>query len=113
MGIYLYVSLNLFGRHSNESFSSLAIQDYKNFLRMRIEADGGLTIFPIRVKRVPRKWKRQPEGTDGPAYVPDPDDRDATAPELIEAPIYFPPCVDSAAHLDVRSSSERCLPADG
>jgi hypothetical protein len=111
MGIYLYLSLNVFGRHANEAFSSLAIEDYKNFLRMRIEADGGLTIFPVRVRRVPRKWRRQPEGIEGPAYVSG--DDEATVPELIEAPIYFPPCADSAAHLDVRSSSERCLPAEG
>ena len=111
MGIYLFVSLNFFGRHSNEAFSSLAIEDYKNFLRMRIEANGGLTIFPVRVRRVPRKWKRQREGHEGPAYVSD--DGDATIPELVESPIYFPPSEDSAAHLAVRSSSERCLPADG
>ena len=107
MGIYLFVSLNIFGRHSNETFSSLAIQDYKNFLRMRIEANGGLTIFPIRVRRVPRKWKRQREGVDGPAYVSD--DKEATEPELLESPIYFPPSLDSAEHLTVISSSDRCL----
>lgn len=111
MGIYLYVSLNFFGRHSNEAFSSLAIEDYKNFLRIRIEANGGLTIFPVRVKRVPRKWKRQQEGVEGPAYVSD--DGDATAPELLESPIYFPPSEDSAAHLTVITSSERCLSPEG
>lgn len=110
MGIYLFVSLNVFGRHSNEAFSSLAIQDYKNFLRMRIEADGGLTIFPIRVRRVPRKWKRQREGVEGPAYVSA--DKEATEPELLESPIYFPPSGDSAEHLTVISSSERCLSAE-
>jgi calcineurin-like phosphoesterase family protein len=110
MGIYLYISLNFFGRHSNEAFSSLAIPDYKNFLRMRIESDGGLTIFPVRIRRVPRKWRRQHEGTKGPAYVPD--DPDATGPELLESPIYFPPSRDSAAHLTVLASSARCLPAE-
>jgi len=110
MGVYLFVSLNFCRRHSNEAFSSLAIQDYKNFLRMRIESNGGLTIFPVRVRRVPRKWKRQPEGTDGPAYVSD--DRAASIPELIESPIYFPPSVDSSEHLTVIPSSERCLAGD-
>ena len=110
MGIYLFVSLNVFGRHSNEAFSSLAIENYKNFLRMRIEANGGLTIFPVRVRRVPRKWKRQPEGCEGPAYISD--DPEATGPELLESPIYFPPSEDSAEHLTVISSSERCLSAD-
>ncbi|MFN2499066.1 MAG: metallophosphoesterase [Pyrinomonadaceae bacterium] len=109
MGVYLFISLNWFGRHSNEAFSSLAIQDYKNFLRLRIEANGGLTIFPVRIRRVPRKWKRQSEHLAGPAYVSA--DSDATGPELLEPPIYFPPSEDSAEHLTVLSSSDRCLTA--
>ena len=35
-GLYLLVSLNVFGRHSEEAFSALRIQDYKNFLRLHI-----------------------------------------------------------------------------
>jgi hypothetical protein len=34
MGLYLLTSVNLFGRHSTESFSSIAVQDYKLFLRL-------------------------------------------------------------------------------
>jgi hypothetical protein len=85
MGAYLFVSLNLFGRHSNEAFSSLACEDYKNFLRLKIEPDGKLTIFPIGIRRVARRWKDSPEGADGPELIPD--DPKATAPELIEEPI--------------------------
>lgn len=56
MGLYLLISLNVFGRHSNEAFSSLRIEDYKNFLRLRIAKDGSLTIFPIGIERwVPRQ----------------------------------------------------------
>jgi hypothetical protein len=87
MGIYLFISLNVFGRQANEAFSALKIPDFKNFLRIRIEQNGDLTIFPIGIRRVPRKWKRRGEGTDGSAYVPD--DNDAAAPELIERPLYF------------------------
>jgi|SRR5262245_2753127 len=85
---YLFVSLNLFGRHSNEAFSSLACEDYKNFLRLKIEPDGKLTIFPIDIRRVARRWKDRPEGAIGPELVPD--DPKVTAPELIEEPIYIP-----------------------
>jgi hypothetical protein len=53
MGVYLLVSLNLFGRHSNEAFSSLRIEDWKQFLRLRIDDKGGLTIYPIGLERVP------------------------------------------------------------
>lgn len=86
MGAYLLVSLNLFGRHGNEAFSSLALQDWKNFLRLHINDNGDLTIYPIGIKRVPRKWKPRPSDT-GPELVPDPQDSKATGPELIEAPI--------------------------
>jgi hypothetical protein len=83
MGVYLVVSLNIFKRHSNESFSALASPDWKNFLRLRIDSNGGLTIFPIGIRRVARKWK--PSSGVGAAYVPD--DPRATPPELIERPI--------------------------
>jgi len=84
MGIYLAISLNWFGRHSNEAFSALACPDWKNFLRLRIDGSGKLTIFPIGIRKVARKWK--PSGNaKGPAFVPN--DSRATAPELIEPPI--------------------------
>ena len=37
LGVYLYVSLNRFGRHANEAFSALAIPDWKNFLPLHID----------------------------------------------------------------------------
>ncbi|KTD19600.1 Uncharacterised protein [Legionella lansingensis] len=83
MGIYLLISLNVFGRHSNEAFSSLAIQDWKNFLRIKIEPTG-VTIYPIGVRRVPRKWKMRDPNVTGPDLIPD--DPKATTPELIEKP---------------------------
>lgn len=85
MGIYLLVSLNLFGRHSNEAFSSLGIEDWKHFLRFKIDASGTLTIFPIGIQRVARKWKDAPAGTTGSKL--EPDDASATPPSLIEDPV--------------------------
>ena len=86
MGSYLLLSLNVFGRHGNEAFSSLALQDWKNFLRLHINENGDLTIYPIGIRRVPRKWKPR-TSESGPEWVPDPEDSKATEPELIEAPI--------------------------
>ncbi len=87
MGAYLLISLNVFGRHSNETFSALAIPDWKNFLRLRIDTNGALTIFPIGIKRVARKWKfsGNPKGS---IFVPD--DPRATPPHLIEKEILIP-----------------------
>jgi hypothetical protein len=85
MGAYLLLSMNFFGRHGNEAFSSLAVEDWKNFLRLHINEDGNLTIYPIGIRRVPRKWKPREPGTDGPELVSA--DAAATEPELIESPI--------------------------
>ena len=84
VGIYLLVSINVFGRHSNEAFSSLAIEDWKNFLRMKIDAQGDLILYPVGIRRVPRKWKAR-DGGAGPEIVSA--DSAATGPELIESPV--------------------------
>jgi hypothetical protein len=84
MGAYLLLSLNLFGRHGNEAFSSLAVQDWKNFLRLHINEAGDLTIYPIGLRRVPRRWQAR-AGAAGAGLVPA--DPAATEPELIEPPI--------------------------
>ncbi|MDY7230106.1 metallophosphoesterase [Hyalangium rubrum] len=85
LGTYLWVSVNGFRAHSNEAFGSLAVPDWKNFLRLRIGPDGALTIYPVGVERVPRKWKPTHAGPYAPAY--ESDDPKATAPVLIEPPI--------------------------
>jgi hypothetical protein len=85
LGIYLFVSLNVFGRHHNEAFSSLAIPDWKNFLRLHIDAQGTLRIYPIGIDRVPRTWR---PASSGPRLVSG--DRRATPPRLIEPPIAIP-----------------------
>ncbi|HLL74289.1 MAG TPA: hypothetical protein VK421_03420 [Pyrinomonadaceae bacterium] len=87
MGLYLLVSLNLFGRHSNEAFSSISVEDWKNFLRLRIDGEGRLTIYPVGISRVPRRWKESGR-KGGPEIVPD---EDVPAPELIEPPVVLEP----------------------
>ncbi len=57
MGVYLLVSVNVFGRHSEEAFSGLRIEDFKHFLRLHVDRDGHLTIWPIKIERVPRRWR--------------------------------------------------------
>ncbi len=84
LGWYLLISLNGFGRHGNEAFSSLAIEDWKHFLRLKIDRDGTLTIFPIGIRRVSRQWEKRPDGTSRPHCVPPEND---VGPELIDGPI--------------------------
>lgn len=77
MGVYLYISLHFFGRHSNEAFSALKIEDYKNFLRLHVDKSGVLTIYPIKIETVPKDWTDKgeyyaPVGGSGPALIEDP-----------------------------------------
>ena len=74
--------------HANEAFSSLRVADWKSFLRLHIDPRGGLTLYPIGLRRVPRRWRATGEGA---TLRVEPDDPRATAPELIETPITIPP----------------------
>jgi Calcineurin-like phosphoesterase len=87
LGLYLLLSLNVFGRHGNEAFSALRIQDWKSFLRLHIDSAGRLTIYPIGIRRVPRRWRAtsDPGGLDTSEVAPD--DPRWTPPVLIEPPI--------------------------
>jgi len=87
MGVYLLISLNVFGRHSEEAFSSLKVQDHKHFLRLRIGRDGALTIYPVSIDRVPRRWRDRAAGDHTPSFVvPD----EPFTPALIEPPVVIP-----------------------
>ncbi len=63
--LYLLVTSALAGFHLNEVFSSQAIQDYKNFLRLHVDPEGTLRIYPVRVDNVPRKWALNREAVNG------------------------------------------------
>jgi hypothetical protein len=89
MGIYLLVSLNGFGRHSNEAFSALRIEDYKHFIRMHIDGEGRLRIFPLGLDRVPRRWKPASDAAPEEAQLV-PDDPRASTPSSIEPALLVP-----------------------
>jgi hypothetical protein len=82
LGLYLLISLNGFGRHENEAFSSLRIQDWKHFLRLHLDRDGKLTIYPIGIRVVPKEWEEREQG-HGPRFIPK-KGYEGSAPELIE-----------------------------
>jgi hypothetical protein len=111
VGVYLYISLNWFRRHSNEAFSALAISDWKNFLRFKIEGNGRLTIFPIGLPKVPKKWKRREgvwkraDGSRKPDYEPE---GQPLSPVLIEAPISFCPINDGKGSVRLVPFEAQC-----
>ena len=76
VGFYLLVANRVFKIHDDETFSSMKIQDYKNFLRMNIK-DDILTIYPIGIRRT-AKWERL-----GNIFKTN----SVLEPELIEEPI--------------------------
>lgn len=84
IGLYLLVSINVFGRHSEEAFSALRIEDYKHFLRLRFGKDRSLTIYPIKVERVPRNWRNRKGSDTSPSAV---QPVEPLVAELIEPPI--------------------------
>jgi len=88
MGAYLWLS-QLAGFHANEAFSSAHLQGYKSFLRLRIDRDGSLTIFPIGLDEVPQTWRLAQRGRPEDPWF------EATAgelaPRLIERPIRIEP----------------------
>jgi uncharacterized membrane protein YwzB len=81
LGFYLFVSIRVFGRHSTEAFASLRIQDFKQWVRLRIDAAGTLTIYSIALDRVPRRWRATIRGGEETLAA---DDARATAPRLID-----------------------------
>ncbi|HEX5724855.1 MAG TPA: hypothetical protein VFX98_05285 [Longimicrobiaceae bacterium] len=74
--------------NSNEAYASMAIEDRKNFLRMRL-TEAGLTIYPYGVREVVRTeaWKPDPDGPRGaPLLKPE----QAPRIHLIEQPVFVP-----------------------
>ena len=93
MAGYLYVA-GWYRCNDNELFAAQRIEDWKNFLRLHIDTDGVLTVYPVKVDRVPKKWRlRQGGKIDDPWFEPD---GTPPRPVLIEAPIRIRPASDVA-----------------
>jgi hypothetical protein len=66
MAGYLWAT-GCLGLHGTEGYAPLHHQDLKHILRLHIGPDGALTIYPIAVDRVGRRWTLHP---DAPAHEP-------------------------------------------
>jgi alpha-beta hydrolase superfamily lysophospholipase len=88
-GIYLVISDRFFDLHHNDVFAVQSLIDYRNFVRLHIRSDGVLEIYPIGLRRVPRRWRRRidPE-PDVPLFEPA---DEKILPHLIEGPIRIKP----------------------
>jgi hypothetical protein len=58
---YLLVA-SWFKVNVNELFAGQGIEDGKCFLRMHVRADGTLTVYPVGIDKISRKWVADPGG---------------------------------------------------
>ena len=85
VGLYLVLSDRLFGWHRNDVFSAQSIIGYRNFLRLHIQTDGSVMIYPIGLRQVPRQWRARVAVE--PVVVPE----TTTSPPEQQAPPYYEP----------------------
>jgi hypothetical protein len=83
VALYLLVA-SRFAVNLNELFASQSIQGYKGFLRLHIGPEGGLTIYPIGLDTIGKRWRATP---DAPEHAPWIEPVTPLRPRLIEPPI--------------------------
>jgi hypothetical protein len=89
MGIYWTLTSTLLNMHTGDAFGALGIQNYKHFLRIRLQPDRA-TIYAIALDKVPGRdgwrWKLKP-GEERPSHSPQILPVKPLEPRLIEPPI--------------------------
>ncbi len=75
-------------QHDNDVFASQSIEGYKEFLRMRLDPSGELTVFPIGVREAVKDWTFRGPGQGDELLEPwyEPASGRPPQPELIEKP---------------------------
>ncbi|GAB3947869.1 hypothetical protein GCM10027614_43890 [Micromonospora vulcania] len=87
VAVYLLVA-GSFGVNVNELFAGQGIEDSKAFLRLRIDPDGTLTIYPVAVDRVARDWQVNPDESPTASWL---SPKPPLTPHLAEPPIVLNP----------------------
>jgi hypothetical protein len=61
---YLYLAASIFRLHTDDVFSGLSLQDYKAFLRIRVDKAGRVSLWGVGIPRSCRSWTfaRRPDG---------------------------------------------------
>ncbi|MEU3452440.1 metallophosphoesterase [Micromonospora sp. NPDC006766] len=83
VALYLLVA-GTFGVNVNELFAAQGIEDSKSFLRMRIDPDGTLTIYPIALNKVSHTWQLNPDESPTASWLTP---QTPLHPHLAEPPI--------------------------
>jgi hypothetical protein len=86
--LYLLVADTL-GHNTNELFVAQRIEDYKNLLRLHLDRNGVLTVYPIGVPKVAHHWRLRHSESPEESWL---ESAGAPlAPSLIEDPIRLEP----------------------
>jgi hypothetical protein len=83
VALYLLVA-SRFGINLNEVMAGQSVEDHKGFLRMRIDRTGTLTIYPVKLDRICREWRADPDGAPTDPWLRP---GQPLTPALIEPPI--------------------------
>jgi hypothetical protein len=82
LSLYLLVA-SKWNVNVNELFAGQGIEDAKSFLRLHITADGTLTVYPIGIDRICRKWVADPDAEEHVSWL---QPSEPLTPHLIEEP---------------------------
>ena len=85
----VYIALSRLPAVQGWQLSAQALEDWKGFLRLRIDRTGRLTVYPVVVDRVCHDWVLDaPDGVDGPAGSARPEwAGEPPRPYLVEPPV--------------------------
>jgi hypothetical protein len=97
-GVYLWYAGKYLPEQSNDVFSALGIEDFKNFVRLHIDRAGRIHVYPVGIRRVARAWQINPESSASAPFIV-PAGGVADEPELIERPIVLEPPMARGAPL--------------
>jgi hypothetical protein len=84
-GWYLWYAGRYLPEQLNDAFSAIGIEDYKNFVRLHVDADK-VTAYAVGIRRVPRAWRVSTEKNVSAAFIV-PAKGSPLEPELIEPPL--------------------------
>jgi hypothetical protein len=83
-GCYLLVTNVFFAMHDNEVFSSLRLRSFKSFVRIHLDGDGDVTVYPVGIRHVRSgRWRLQPDAPAGSSWFAKPAD---VSCEILERP---------------------------
>jgi hypothetical protein len=86
LGAYLAFCCTALKAHRNEAFSAMRRTDYKNFLRLHIDADGILNVYPLGVRKTTNNWRLDPHNTAEASWLAPTSDDDTPKAHFIEPP---------------------------